>query len=95
MANNKKDATTVLDVIKSHFGIDRMAESRAERRSALAQEQREQRQVNNGNVVAIQEEQTPIQVFARIADRIQLPNMFLHRYGSRHLIIMERYTEYS
>ena len=64
MAKDKKDATTVLDVIKSHFGIDRMSESRAERRSYHAQEQRERRQVNNGNVVAVQEDQTPIQIIA-------------------------------
>ena len=62
MADNKKDATTVLDVIKSHFGIDRMAESRAERRSVLAQEQREQRQVNSGNAPVIEDYQPAVQI---------------------------------
>jgi len=35
MDDNRKDETTVLDVIRSHFGIDKMAESRAERRRCI------------------------------------------------------------
>jgi len=62
MAKDKKDATTVLDVIKSHFGIDRMAESRAERRSALAQEQREKRRVNSGSASFVETDLPPIQI---------------------------------
>ena len=69
MADNKKDDTTVLDVIKSHFGIDRMVESRTERRSALAQEQREQRQVNSGNASFVETDQPPVQIISE-----QVPN---------------------
>ena len=35
MDDNRKDETTVLDVIRSHFGIDRKAESRVERRRCI------------------------------------------------------------
>lgn len=62
MADNRKDETTVLDVIKSHFGIDKMAESRAERRSSDEQDRREQARVNSGSAPAAQTVQPVIKI---------------------------------
>ena len=62
MSDFKKDDTNALDIIKSHLGIDRLAESRAERRSTLDQERREQIQVSMGNAPAAQADGQPVQI---------------------------------
>ena len=62
MSDFKKDDTNALDIIKSHLGIDRLAESRAERRSTLDQERREQIQVSMGNAPAAQADGEPTQI---------------------------------
>ena len=75
MADNRKDETTAFDVIKSHFGIDKIAEARAERRSSLVQERREQRQVNMGNAPVTQADQPSIQIIIEpVAGNTYVPN---------------------
>lgn len=59
---DRKDETTALDVIKSHFGIDRFAESRAERRSSDEQDRREQARANSGNAPVAQTVQPTIKI---------------------------------
>jgi len=75
MAKDENDVTNVADILKSHFGIDRMMESRAERRSPLAQERREQRSVDWGNAQASENVQPNIKViYEQVPGTASVPN---------------------